>query len=139
MSSWLRKSTRDEEPAPLRPDIEALLPPSVRRPEANRFTPLGSDAPDDVDDEDLAFLTTLANEVDRAVVTKTAAAPAAAPATAPLRGASSRIDDMQVFREMKDDGKQATRYDHNLRDVDMADLLEELSDVQAALRQRRAA
>jgi hypothetical protein len=136
MSSWLRKSTnRDEVPAPLRPEVEAMLPPSVRHPEANRFTPLGSDAPDDVDDEDLEFLTTLANEVDRAAVSKTSAPPAAMP----LRGANSRFDDMQVFRQMKDEGKQVTRYDHNLRDVDMADLLEELSDVQAALRQRRVA
>jgi hypothetical protein len=46
---------------------------------------------------------------------------------------------MQVFREMKDEGKQTTRYDHHVRDVDMADLLEELTTVQAALRQRRAA
>lgn len=135
MSSWLRKTNRNEEPIRVRPDINDVLPPSVRHPEGNLSTPLGSDAPQDVDDADLAFLTTLANEVDRATATKSLAKPVAAP----LRGASSRIDDLQVFREMKDDGKEATRFDHNLRDVDMADLLEELSDVQAALRQRRAA
>ena len=135
MSNWLKKPNRNEEPVRVRPDINDVLPPSVRQPEGNRFTPLGSDAPEDVADADLAFLTTLANEVDRATVTKSLAKPAAAP----LRGASSRIDDLQVFREMKDDGKEATRFDHNLRDVDMADLLEELSDVHAALRQRKVA
>ena len=135
MSSWLKKPKRDDEPLRVRPDINDVLPPSVRHPEGNRFTPPESDAPEDVDDADLAFLTTLANEVDRAAVTKSIAKPAAAP----LRGASSRIDDLQVFREMKDDSKEAMRFDHKLRDVDMADLLEELSDVQAALRQRKAA
>ena len=135
MTGWLKNRTHEEEAAPLRPDVAAMLPPSVRPPDSNRFTPLGSDAPEDVDDEDLAFLTTLANEVDRAAAPKTIAPPA----EPPLRGANSRIDDMQVFREMKDEGRQTTRYDHHLRDVDIADLLEELSDVQAALRQRRVA
>ncbi len=135
MSSWLKNPRKDEEARPLRPEVEAMLPPSVRHPEANRFTPLGSDAPEDVDDEDLEFLTKLANEVDRATAPKASARPAATP----LRGASSRIDDLQVFREMKDESTQATRYDHHVRDVDMADLLEELTTVQAALRQQRAA
>jgi hypothetical protein len=141
MSSWLRNSKKDkadEEAAPLRSEIAAMLPPSVRNPETNRFTPLGSDAPEDVDDEDLEFLTNIASEVDRAARSGKPT-PQAKPVAAPLRGASSRIDDMQVFRQMKDDGKQVTRYDHKVGDVDMADLLEELSDVQAALRQRRVA
>ncbi len=137
MSSWLRNRNKDED-APekiLRPEVEALLPSSMRQPEVNRLTPLGTDLPDDVDDKDLDFLAGLAAEVDRA------AAPNAAVtlAPAPLRGASPRIDDMQVFREMKDEGKQAIRFDHEVRDIDMGDLLEELATVQAALRRRKAA
>jgi hypothetical protein len=56
----------------------------------------------------------------------------------PLRGANPRFDDMHVFREMKDDGHATERYDFKLNDVDMGDLLEELSTVRAALRRKAA-
>lgn len=137
MSSWLRNRSKDEDASEkiLRPEVEALLPSSMRQPEVNRLTPLGTVVPDDADDKDLDFLAGLAAEVDRAAAPNAAVAPA----PAPLRGASSRIDDLQVFREMKDEGKQAIRFDHQVRDVDMGDLLEELATVQAALRRRKAA
>lgn len=137
MSSWLRNKNKEEvEPAKVLPaDVEALLPASVRQPDANRFAPLESDPAEDGKDEDLDFLAGLAAEVDRAAAPKASAAPR----SVPLRGASPRIDDLQVFREMKDDGDQKIQFDHHLSEVDMGDLLEELATVQAALRRRKAA
>ena len=136
MSSWLRKRKDDVEPVRvLPPDLEALLPSSVRPPDANRVAPLEPDAIDDEPDEDLNFLAGLVAEVDRAA--KPNAADVVAPV--PLRGASPRIDDLQVFREMKADASERIQFDHRLSDVDMGDLLEELSTVRAALRRRKAA
>ena len=131
MSTWLRnKRDDDDESTPtVRPEVDAALPASVRPPDRNRF----AEGADDADDADLDFLTALAGEVDRAT-------PAAGvPAQMPLRGANPRIDDMQVFREMKDEGDNVVRYNHQVRDVEMGDLLEELNTVAAALRRRRAA
>jgi hypothetical protein len=133
MSSWLRGKRNEDEAMTIRPEVVGLLPPSVRPPETNRFTLPEANVPDDAEDADLDFLAALASEVDRA------ASPAPAQKQTPLRGASPRIDDMQVFREMKDEGNKTIRFDHQIGDVEMGDLLEELSTVRAALRGRRAA
>ncbi len=135
MSSWLRNKDKSEA-APanaLATGVEAFLPSSVRQPDANRFAPDVSGGADDGDDEDLDFLAGLVADVDRA------ATPIANARSAPLRGASPRIDDLQVFREMKDEGDQKVQFDHQLSDLDMDDLLEELTTVRAALRRRKAA
>ena len=134
MSSWLRSKSDEPEPKVLRPEIEALLPASARRVDPAMFAAPSDDSTDDDDDRELEFLTALASEVDRE------AAPASAEPspTAPLRGTNPRFDDMHLFREMKDDSQAPTRYDFKLNDVDMGDLLEELSTVRAALRRKAA-
>lgn len=141
MSSWLRKGHRNDDEAPaIRPDIEALLPASVRRPEAHRLMPLESDVPDDAHDEDLDFLATLVEEIDRKPqAVKPARPPAFGPAVSAKRAAEHRMDELRVFRDMKDDGRAPARHDFLLDNVDMDDLLEELSTVRAALRRRKAA
>ncbi len=136
MTSWLRNGRDDGEGKWIPPEVDAVLPASVRPPEAHRSPLSGSFMTDDVDNEDdadLEFLTALVREVDRA-------APAPPGHTqVPLRGANPRIDDMQVFREMKSEDNKTPRYDHRVRDVEMADLLEELDTVRAAFRRQRAA
>lgn len=140
MSSWLRKGHNDDGDAlVIRPDIEALLPASARRPEANRLTPLGSDMPDGSYDEDLDFLATLVEEIDRKPQAVKPPPPAFGPAVSAKRAAEHQMDDLRVFRDMKDEGRVSTRYDFMLNDVPMDDLLEELSTVRAALRRRKAA
>jgi hypothetical protein len=142
MSNWLRnKGHRDDREAlAVRPDIEALLPASVRRPEANRLAPLGGDMPDDSYDEDLDFLATLVEEIDRKPqAVKPPPATMFGPAVSAKRAAEHRMDDLRVFRDMKDEGRVSNRYDFNLNDVDMDDLLEELSTVRAALGRRKVA
>jgi hypothetical protein len=140
MSSWLRKGHRDDdETLAIRPDIEALLPASVRRPEAHRLTPLGSDMPDDSYDEDLDFLATLVEEIDREPQAVKRAATAFGPAVSAKRAAEHQLDDLRVFRDMKDEGRVSARHDFMLSDVAIDDLLEELSTVRAALTRRKAA
>jgi hypothetical protein len=134
MSNWLRDKRKDSEPLTIRPEVEHLLPASVRPPDANRYTAPEGDGADDGEDEDVDFLRSLASEVDRAGSPSTGTRAA----ITPLRGASPRIDDMQVFRQMKDEGVVATRYDFHLTDVDLGDLLEELSTVRSALRRKAA-
>lgn len=134
MSSWLRSKNGEPEPKVLRPEVEALLPASARRVDPAMFAAPSDDFADDADDKELEFLAALAGEVDR----EAAPAPADSRAAVPLRGANPRFDDMHVFREMKGDGLAPTRYDFKLNDVDMGDLLEELSTVRAALRRKAA-
>ena len=136
MSNWLRGKHDEDDTATIRPDVDAALPPSVRRPNAHSFRLPDTATLDDTadgDDTDLDFLTALASEVDRA------APPDSDGAKRPLRGASPRIDDMQVFREMKDEGRKTLRFDHKVRDVEIGDLLEELNTVRAALHLQKAA
>lgn len=134
MSSWLRSKKDEPEPKILRPEVEALLPASARRVDPAMFAAPSDDLPDDADDKDLEFLAALASEVDR----EAAPASRGPRGAAPLRGANPRFDDMHVFREMQDDGQETKRYDFKLGDVDMGDLLEELSTVRAALRRKAA-
>jgi hypothetical protein len=133
MSSWLRSKSDVPEPKVLRPEVEALLPASARRVDPAMFAP-PDDPTDDADDRELEFLAALAGEVDR----EATAAPAGSRAAVPLRGANPRFDDMHLFREMKDEGFAPTRFDFKLNEVDMGDLLEELSTVRAALRRKAA-
>jgi hypothetical protein len=147
MGGWLRPKKEEAEPLVAPDEVLAYVPSSVRGPEGNRFTPLGSDMPDvednDDDDEDLEFLASIARSVKETpdsvgqFVGTGALKPRAQPgerATAP----ASPLDDMRVFREMKGDLGDM-KYDFKLADVDMADLLEDLSTTASALRQRKAA
>jgi hypothetical protein len=134
MSSWLRGRRNEADATAVPPDVVDLLPPSVRRPEAGRFAAPDANVPDDADDADLDFLAALASEIDGKAVPTGDGQP-----QTPLRGASPRIDDLQVFRQMKDEGDKTIRFDHQVADVEMGDLLEELNTIRAALRGRKAA
>lgn len=141
MAGWLRRiHDSGEDPLVDPEEVEALLPSSVRGPEANRFTPLGSDMPDDAPDPDLAFFSTIAAEVEREGSATESVAEIASRQTNP-RVASVDRDELRAFRELiaeRDlDGRDRPRIsvDH----VDMADLLDDLATTAAALRGRKVA
>jgi hypothetical protein len=134
-----------------RREVEALLPASVRHPEANRFTPLGSDFDgDDASDEDIEFLTSLVESVEREQIAP--ALPPARPAPPPARKPAipvvtadsgmavfTEADHMQLFRDMQSDEKDHRTNNIKVDDVDLGDLLEDLSTTMAALRRLKAA
>jgi hypothetical protein len=113
----------------------SYVPASVRVPEMQRFAPLETaDGPD----EDLDFLSALAGEVDRARPSKPAA-----------RGDMSenqkmidrKPDRLEIFREFAPDLDEKTSITNLIAipDVDIGDVLEDLSTTAAALRLRKAA
>lgn len=132
-------------------EVRALLPASVRHPEANRFTPLGSDFEgEDGADEDLDFLTALVESVDREDVAP--GLPVARPAPPPAHkppiervpptaevAALPERDHLSLFRETQADLREHKSANIRVDDVDLGDLLEELETTRAALRQRKAA
>jgi hypothetical protein len=145
MGGWLRPKKDEAEPLVAPDEVKAYVPSSVRGPEGNRFTPLGSDMPeiDDEDDEDLEFLESIARSVEDAPdsvgqFVGTGALKPRAQQGERSSATASPLDDMHVFREMKGDLGDM-KYDFKLADVDMADLLEDLSTTASALRQRKAA
>jgi hypothetical protein len=135
MTGWLRREIDDGDAEPLADpeEVAALLPASVRSPEMNRFTPLGSDMPEDASDPDLAFLAAIAEEV--------AAPPPPAPVDTNPRFAAPERDDLRAFRDL------ASEREHDrlagprvtVENVDLADLLDDLATTVAALRRRKAA
>jgi hypothetical protein len=139
MAGWLRKPKKDGEPSVSRSEIEALLPASTRHPEANRFTPIGSDMPEDGPDDDLEFFNTLVHEVERE--TQEPAVPARVRPTPTLQRVVPKDDGLQLFREMSEEGRRdaVVRLNIEVADVEISDLLEDLSTIRAALRRRKAA
>ena len=134
---------RNNKPQPQRgvsrEEIESLLPASVRHPEANRFTPLGSDfVGEEGSDEDIEFLESIVKEVElQEIVSRPRLVKAEAVKKAPV----SQEDAMSFFREMDADREERTRdrIHIEVEDVEMFDLLEDLSTTAAALRRRKAA
>jgi hypothetical protein len=120
-----------------REQIDAMLPASVRSPEKNRFTPLGSDAPADTEDTDLEFLTAIARaaEADVSRTPKRTIRPALKRVTI-----APENDGLDAFREIKHDRERKTTAPTiQVDDVDLIDLMEDLATIAAALRKRRAA
>jgi hypothetical protein len=143
MPGWLKRNDAQRR-ATLAPrsEIEALLPASARNTEGHRFTPLGTDMPDQdgsEHDPDLDFFASLAKEVDAVEAPATAPAVARhAPVHQPLLP-SAPSDALEIFRAMKSDDSERQTFDFKLKETDMADLLEDLSTTALALRQRKAA
>jgi hypothetical protein len=151
MRGPFQRKKADEESHIDRREVEALLPASVRHPEANRFTPLGSDFDgDDASDEDIEFLTSLVDSVERERIAP--GLPAARPAPPPARKPAIPVvapasdmdvftqpDHLQLFRDMQPDDKDRRTTNITVDDVDLGDLLEDLSTTMAALRRRKAA
>jgi hypothetical protein len=127
VSDTTQDNARGGGPAPKR-EARDVLPASVRPPGARSFDGVDEDG----DAADLEFLASLAIEVD-------SEREDGAAAQQPLRGASPRFDDMEVFRESKTEAEKTFRYDHRVPDLDLGDLLEELNTVSAALRRQKAA
>jgi hypothetical protein len=145
MAGWFRRSKQLPETHVDPDELKALLPASVRHPEANRFTPLGSDFDgEEGSDEDLEFLTTLVESVEheRAMPTRPAPPPAS---KAPIQrivaesNALTDVDHMEIFREMRGDETEQRSVHIEVDEVELDDLLEDLSTTMAALRRRRAA
>lgn len=149
MAGWFRRPKQMPETHVDPDELKALLPASVRHPEANRFTPLGSDFDgEEGSDEDLEFLTTLVESVERerAMPARPAPRPAPPPARKPATqrivaepNTLTDVDHMEIFREMRGDEPEQRSVHIEVDEVELDDLLESLSVTMAALRRRRAA
>ena len=132
-----------------REEIESLLPASVRHPETNRFTPLGSDFEgEEGSDEDIEFLESIVRAVDDGERPARRPVPAPPQVPTPVTTPSpARLialaggDDLSLFREVQANHKERTVIEArvDIADVEMFDLLEDLATTAAALRRRRAA
>jgi hypothetical protein len=142
MTGWLHRvhDGDDDEPRADPGEVAALLPSSVRGPEMNRFTPLGTDAPADLPDPDLVFFESIADQV-RLDDGANSRVDAPRPTAANPRIALPDRDQLQAFREMVADRERETRSAPRLRvdHVELDDLLEDLATTAAALRQWRKA
>lgn len=136
---------KPESPASVtRAELEELLPASVRQPEVNRFKPLDADAGDgaDVDapDEDVRFLESLASAVDHGGTALSRPAHFTKPQ---LGGPEQKVtlDDqaLQMFRNTQIVRDERVRPNITVPDVEISDLMEDLTTLRAALRQRKAA
>ncbi len=149
MAGWFRKPRQlelDDPTGSRREEVESLLPASVKHPEANRFTPLGTDFDgEEESDEDIEFLESIVRAVEGDApppMAKLAPAPMPLHTPAPTRLIPQPPDDdLSLFREVQVDRKERTVIEARveIEDVEMADLLDELSTTAAALRRRKAA
>ncbi len=141
MGGWLKAKKQEAAPLVPREEVNAFVPASAREPESDRFAPPVSDVSetDDADhDEDLDFLKSIARSVEEPSKSVGQYIETSAVDPRPRQTQQQMLDEMQVFREMKTDLGDV-KFDFKLPDVDMADLLEELSTTASALRQRKAA
>jgi hypothetical protein len=119
-----------------REEIASLLPASARHPEVNRFTPLGSDFDgEEGSDEDIEFLESIVREVDLSGTPPRRLA--TAPVTAPK--AVTQDEAMSFFVELQTEREERQQLPIHVEEVEMFDLLEDLSTTAAALRRRKAA
>ena len=150
MAGWLRMPRRlelDDTTDGRREEVESLLPASVKHPEANRFTPLGSDfaGDDEESDQDIEFFESIVRAVEGdepAPIARPLPAPMLLHTPAPSRLIPQAPDDgLSAFREVQVDRQERSviQTHVSVEDVDMGDLLDELSTTAAALRRRKAA
>ena len=141
-----RRRQPDDQDPENRPDqrhdlLRAFVPASARPHEMQRLHALNAlDANDDETDgpdEDLEFLASLVEEIERQ--------PTQEPARfrpAPIETVKFATDEekFNVFSAMRVEPERVrTSQDLGVRDVDMDDLLEDLSTTAAAIRRRKAA
>ncbi len=118
--------------------LHNFVPASARPIETQRLHALDAlDADTDGPDEDIKFLESLVQEIE------------SQPSTEPVRFRPAPIETVKlasddekfnVFRAMRDEPDRArTSQDLGVRDVDIDDLLEDLSTTAAAIRRRKAA
>ncbi len=132
-----RERTESDEPWVDPHEVKSLLPASVKHPEANRFTPLGTDfTGEEGSDEDIEFLTSLLSAVEQDKPAPTRPKHFAPPQKeVPVREDTA----LNYFREIRDDRDERPPLNIEVEEVEMDDLLEELSTTAAALRKRKAA
>lgn len=125
-------------------DVSSMVPLSARTFDDARFTPMQVPEELDEDDEDVKFLSSLAEAVaeDKPAPKRTeprrAPSPIAAVETVTL---PSERDDLAAFRDVgkgEDERPPLTRV-VKVPDVEIGDLLEDLDTTMAALRRKRAA
>jgi hypothetical protein len=141
MAGWLKRTRDEGDEEGIHPGEDALarVPASARGPEANRFTPLGSDMPDDSEgDQDIDLIQSLISEVEQEEAKKNPPASLRMRENSP-NARKSTTEDLEMFRASKTQGDIALRHDFRVEHVEMADLLEDLSVTAAALRGRKAA
>jgi hypothetical protein len=132
--SWLRKGRDPDEFELEEPRSEALYVPASQRPR-----PMPEVNLDDGDgsDEQVEFLASLVNEIDRE---QSAPAAETAPSTRFNRRRMDTDDDMWAFRETvtTTDPYEGLRK-YTAQEVELDELIDDLSLTMAALRHRRAA
>ena len=119
---------RDDELTERQPPRQSLVPASARRPERQRLNIFT----DEDDGQDLDFLKAIARQAETATP--------AAPSTSSAATGERAGDHLEVFRELApavERPKVMTTV--RVPEIEMADLLDELSTMAAALRLRRAA
>jgi hypothetical protein len=119
--------------------LSSFLPASARPYEKQRLiTAYGTDDDADGPDEDIEFLTTLVDEIERQPFEEPKRLPPATIETVP-----APVDEetkLNVFRAMRDEPDRVrTSQQLGVRDVELDDLLEDLSTTAAAIRRRKAA
>jgi hypothetical protein len=144
--------------------LRTFLPASARPYETQRLAYAYDDEPADGPDEDIEFLASLVEEIERQPApapSERRPAPQAAaegdsdtgaslrarpirpvipPKAITMRVAPPDESHLNVFRAMRDEPeRQRTSHDLGVRDVDLDDLLEDLSTTVAAIRRRKAA
>jgi hypothetical protein len=137
MAGWLKRPREQEETIHPGDEAMARVPASARGPEANRFTPLGSDMPDGTD-EDLDLIQSLLSEVERDETAKRRTEAPKVRENSP-NARKSTTEDLEIFRSLQSQGDVTLRHNFRVASIDMADLLDELSVTAAALQRRKAA
>lgn len=111
------------------------VPASARSPEAMRMAPYDG-SPLDESDEDVDFITSLAREAEASLT----APRGSKPAPAARRFTVPADDALDVFRDIRPERpRPRVLTSIGVDDVDMDDLLQQLSTTAAALRLRKAA
>lgn len=128
-------------------EVLAQLPASARAPDAQRLAP--ADAISDAPDADLDFLTSLMAAVEHNTAAPMRSEVAGDGGVRAFMAESRRAepeqrriepDGLQAFREMREARMQdAPTLALSVRDVELGDLLEDLSTTASALRNLRAA
>ena len=122
--------------------LRTYVPASARPQEMQRLHALNAlDDETDGPDEDIEFLASLVEEIERQP-TNVADQPVRPAWTAPIETVKVASDEekFNVFRAMRDEPDRVrTSDDLGVPDVDMDDLLEDLSTTAAAIRRRKAA
>jgi hypothetical protein len=135
MTGWLKGRDEESERRRMRRDAAEYVPRSVRPPDAQRLAPADLEDEAEGPDADLAFLASLASEAIAADDGLTSHGP-----PEPTARPAAQDDDLRLFKESRlVPARRVPPAAALAPDVEIADLVEDLSTVAAALRLRKAA